>query len=123
MSSESSVLDAPRARGDGGRIVRGMDSRARPSAQAIPPGPDLKAERALAATVSESRMVEAVRRWSASARACTARRRTTPPPSGWRRVPEAGLEVTVRKDTPRDWYQPVSWEVRVRDAAGTRPSS
>jgi hypothetical protein len=26
---------------------------------------------------------------------------------------EAGLEVTVREDTPRAWYEPVSWTVRV----------
>jgi hypothetical protein len=31
---------------------------------------------------------------------------------------EAGLEVTVREDTPRAWYQPVSWEVRTGGAAG-----
>jgi hypothetical protein len=35
---------------------------ARPSAQATTPAPDLKAERALAATVSEPRMVETVRK-------------------------------------------------------------
>ena len=34
----------------------------RPAAQAAPPAPDLKAERTLAATISETRMVETVRR-------------------------------------------------------------
>ncbi len=76
--------------------------------------PDIGRERAIAAAVSETRMVEAVRRlvgfgprmygtpsnheaaaWLASA------------------FREAGLEVEVREDTPRDWYQPTSWHVRV----------
>ena len=37
---------------------------------------------------------------------------------------EAGLEVTIRQDTPRDWYMPVAWEVRVHSDAqpGGRPS-
>jgi hypothetical protein len=30
---------------------------------------------------------------------------------------DAGLEVTVREDTPRAWYEPQSWEVRVSGAA------
>ena len=34
---------------------------------------------------------------------------------------QAGLEVTVRKDTPRDWYQPVSWEV-AHGRRGRQPS-
>ena len=33
---------------------------------------------------------------------------------------EAGLEVQVRQDTPRDWYQPVSWEIRTALGHGRR---
>ncbi len=37
---------------------------------------------------------------------------------------EAGLEVAVREDPPRNWYQPVSWELRVKaDGAGAAPAS
>ena len=89
---------------------------ATPGAQAAS---DLAVERKVAATVSETRMVETVRRlvgfgprmygspsnhdaaaWLASA------------------FREAGLEVTVRQDPARDWYQPVSWEVRAIGGAG-----
>ena len=83
-------------------------------------GPGAGQERAIAAAISETRMVETVRRlvgfgprmygtpsnqeaaaWLASA------------------FREAGLEVQVREDTPRDWYQPITWEVRVAgDGAG-----
>lgn len=81
-------------------------------------GLGLAGEQKLAAKVSEPRMVETVRHlvgfgprmygtpsnreaaaWLASA------------------FREAGLEVTVHKGSPRDWYQPVSWEVRTIDAA------
>ena len=101
----------------------------RPSAQAAAPGPDLKAERALAAAVSETRMVEAVRTLVGFG----TRMYGTPSnhaAAGWlaEAFKQAGLEVTVRKDTPREWYQPVSWEVRTAGAGGavlktTWPSS
>jgi hypothetical protein len=88
------------------------------NAQAGPPG--IATERRLAATVNETRMVETVRRlvgfgprmygtpsnheaaaWLASA------------------FRDAGLDVTVREDFPRAWYQPMSWEVRAAaDAPG-----
>jgi hypothetical protein len=90
------------------------------AAQAAKVGSGIATERALAATVNEERMVETVRRlvgfgprmygtpsnhetaaWLASA------------------FREAGLEVTVREDPPRHWYQPVSWDVRtVAEAPG-----
>ena len=90
---------------------------ARPSAQAASPAPDLKAERALAAAVSETRMVETVRKLVGFG----TRMYGTPSnheSAAWLAgaFKEAGLEVTVRKDTPRDWYQPVSWEVRTAGA-------
>jgi hypothetical protein len=83
------------------------------AAQAVAAGSGIAAERELAASVSETRMVETVRRlvgfgprmygtpsnheaaaWLASA------------------FRESGLEVIVREDPPRNWYQPVSWEIR-----------
>ena len=84
-----------------------------PAAQAAPPAPDLKAERALAATVSETRMVETVRKLVGFG----TRMYGTPSneaSAAWLAdaFRQAGLEVEVRKDTPRDWYQPVAWEVR-----------
>jgi hypothetical protein len=90
---------------------------ARPSAQAAAPAPNLEAERALAATVSETRMVETVRRLVGFG----TRMYGTPSnrdAATWLAgaFQEAGLEVIVRKDTPRDWYQPVSWEVRATGA-------
>jgi hypothetical protein len=86
---------------------------ARPFAQATAPAPDLKAERTLAATVSETRMVETVRTLVGFG----TRMYGTPSnheAAAWLAgaFKEAGLEVTVRKDPPRDWYLPVSWEVR-----------
>ncbi|MEI6670284.1 MAG: M28 family peptidase [Acidobacteriota bacterium] len=79
----------------------------------------IAAERAIAATVSEPRMVEAVRRLVAIG----TRMYGTPSnheSAAWlaAQFGQAGLEVAIRQDTPRDWYQPVSWEVRIaRDAA------
>jgi hypothetical protein len=35
---------------------------------------------------------------------------------------EAGLEVTVREDPPRNWYQPVSWDVRTVAEAPSAPA-
>jgi hypothetical protein len=75
--------------------------------------PNLAAERKLAATISETRMVETVRKLvgfgtraygSPSNHEAAAWLATT--------FREAGLEVVVRQDTPRDWYQPVSCEIR-----------
>ena len=85
---------------------------------AAPKPPDLKAERALAATVSEARMGETVRRLVGFG----TRMYGTPSnhdSAAWLadEFRKAGLEVDVRKDTPRDWYLPVAWEVRV--APGT----
>jgi hypothetical protein len=92
---------------------------ARPSAQSAGPAPDLKAERALAATVSEPRMVETVRRLVGYG----TRMYGTPSnheAAAWlaTEFKQAGLDVTVRKDTPRDWYQPTSWEVRTAGPGG-----
>ena len=76
-------------------------------------GPTLAAERALAATVSETRMVETVRRLVGFG----TRMYGTPSnheAAAWlaSSFREAGLQVVVRQDTPRAWYLPVSWEVR-----------
>ncbi|MCX6543911.1 MAG: M28 family peptidase [Acidobacteria bacterium] len=91
---------------------------AAPSAQTAPapktpPAPNLAAERALAATVSEQRMVETVRRLVGIG----TRMYGTPSnheSAAWLAAAfkEAGLEVVIRQDTPRDWYQPVSWDIR-----------
>lgn len=75
---------------------------------------DLSAERSIAAAVSEQRMVETVRTLVSFG----PRMAGTPSnheAAKWlaEAFREAGLEVTVRNDQPRDWYQPVSWEVRV----------
>jgi aminopeptidase YwaD len=79
---------------------------------------DLAAERQLAATVSESRMVESVRRLVSFG----PRMYGTPSnhqAAAWLvdSFRTAGLEVTIRENTPRAWYQPVSWEVRAGGAA------
>jgi len=84
-------------------------------------GPTLTAERALAATVSETRMVEAVRRLIGFG----TRMYGTPSnheAAAWLAgaFREAGLQVAVRQDTPRAWYQPVSWEVRATSGAAGR---
>jgi hypothetical protein len=92
-------------------------------AQAAKAGSGIATERTLAATVSESRMVDTVRRlvgfgprmygtpsnheaaaWLASA------------------FREAGLEVIVREDPPRNWYQPASWDVRTVAGAPGAPA-
>jgi hypothetical protein len=100
---------------------------ARPFAQAA--APDLKAERALAATVSETWMVETVRTLVGFG----ARMYGTPSnhqSAAWLAgaFKEAGLDVTVRRDAPRDWYQASAWDVRTSGAGGaglktTWPSS
>ncbi len=80
----------------------------------------LATERALAATVSEARMVETVRRlvrFGPRMYGSPSNHEAAAWLSGAFR--EAGLEVNVRQDTPRDWYQPLSWEVRTGvDQAG-----
>ena len=76
-------------------------------------GQSLASERTLAATISETRMVETVRRLVGFG----PRMYGTPSnheAAAWLAgaFREAGLEVAVRQDTPRDWYQPISWQVR-----------
>ncbi len=78
---------------------------------------DLGRERALAASVSEERMVQSVR----SLVAFGPRMFGTPSnhaAAAWlaEMFRDAGLEAAVRRDRPRDWYQPVSWQVRVTGA-------
>jgi hypothetical protein len=83
---------------------------------------DLAKERKLADTISEARMVETVRRLVGFG----TRMYGTPSnheAAAWISAAfrDAGLEVTVRQDTPSDWYQPVSWEVRsLVDAAASQ---
>lgn len=77
----------------------------------------LAAERQLAATISETRMVETVRRLVGFG----TRMYGTPSnheSAAWLagRFRDAGLEVTIRKDPPRDWYMPVKWDVSVKPA-------
>jgi hypothetical protein len=88
-----------------------------------PPAGDPRAlgvERRLAALVSEPRMVETVRRLVAFG----PRQYGTPSnheAAAWlaSEFRRAGLEVTVREDPPRNWYQPSSWELRAAaDGAG-----
>jgi hypothetical protein len=83
------------------------------AAQNSPAKPNLAAESKLAATVSEQRMVETVRRLVGFG----PRMYGTPSnhdAAAWLAgaFRDAGLDVTVRKDTPRAWYQAISWEVR-----------
>ncbi len=85
--------------------------------------PNLATERKLAATVSETRMVETVRRLVGFG----TRMYGTPSnheTAAWLAAAfkEAGLEVTVRQDTARDWYQPVSWDVRTAVDGGAAAS-
>jgi hypothetical protein len=82
----------------------------------------LAAERAVAATVSETRMVETVRRLVGFG----TRMYGTPSnreSAAWLAASfkGAGLEVSVRKDAARDWYQPVSWEVRAPGTGAGAP--
>ncbi|MCX6553243.1 MAG: M28 family peptidase [Acidobacteria bacterium] len=70
-------------------------------------------EQALAAGIDETRMVKTVRRLVGFG----PRMYGTPSnheAAAWLAASfrEAGLEVTVRKDSPRDWYQPIAWAVR-----------
>ena len=90
------------------------------------PAPDIPAERALAASVSEQRMVETVRKLVGFG----TRMYGTPSnheSASWlaSEFKRAGLDVQVRLDTARDWYQPVSWEIRATSEAppAGRPAS
>lgn len=90
-------------------------------AQRAPERPEITFERTLTASVSDARMAETVRtlvsfgpraygtpsNHEAAAWLATAFR-------------EAGLEVIIREDTPRAWYQPISWDVRVGGTTGTK---
>jgi hypothetical protein len=96
-----------------------LASQVAPAPRAIPAPLDLAVERQLAITVSEPRMVDTVRRLVAFG----PRMYGTPSnheAAAWLAAAfrEADLEVTIREDTPRAWYQPVSWEVRAGGAAG-----
>jgi hypothetical protein len=87
-------------------------ARTGPGKQAAPA---VGAESKLAAAVSEPRMVETVRRLVAFG----PRQYGTPSnheAAAWlaSAFRDAGLEVTVREDSPRNWYQPMSWEVRAK---------
>ena len=105
-------------------LIFAAEALAQP-APAPPASPNAAAERKLAATVSEARMVETVRRLVAFG----TRMYGTPSnheAAAWlsSHFREAGLEVQVRQDTPRDWYQPVSWEIRAAsDTAGAAPTA
>ncbi len=84
-----------------------------PAVPLAAPATNLAVERKLAATVSESRMVDTVRRLVAFGP------RMYGSPSNhdaaaWlvTAFKDAGLQAFVRQDPARDWYQPISWEVR-----------
>jgi len=94
-------------------FVLSLVSAAAWTVQGGSPGPTLAEERAFAATVSEARMVETVRRLVGFGQ----RMYGTPSnhaSAAWlaSAFEEAGLQVQIREDTARDWYQPASWEVR-----------
>jgi hypothetical protein len=89
----------------------------RPAAQQTTRPRALAAERALAATISETRMVETVRRLVGFG----TRMYGTPSnheSAAWlaSQFREAGLAVTIRKDPARDWYMPMKWDVSVKPA-------
>jgi hypothetical protein len=97
--------------------------QAAPAAAVGQAGQTLARERTLAARVSEAGMVETVRRLVAFG----PRQYGTPSnheAAAWlaSEFRKAGLEVNVREDPPRNWYQPVSWEVRA-DVDGATPSA
>jgi aminopeptidase YwaD len=106
----------------------GAMAPAGPAGQAAPVAAAGRAERTLAAErtvaerVSETRMVDAVRRLVAFG----PRQYGTPSnyeAAAWlaSEFRKAGLEVSVREDPPRNWYQPASWQVRAV-VDGTGPS-
>jgi len=81
--------------------------------------PALASERRIAALVSEPRMVDSVRRLVAIG----PRQYGTPSnleAAAWlaSEFAQAGLEVAVREDPPRNWYQPAAWEIRATAEGG-----
>jgi hypothetical protein len=106
------VAVSPSAMGSGPQAAAGVGPGAQPP-QADRDARATGAERKLAAAVSEQRMVDTVRRLVAFG----PRQYGTPSnheAAAWLAdaFREAGLEVIVREDPPRNWYQPVSWEIR-----------
>jgi len=94
----------------------------RPAAEGVQAGSGRAAEQKLAAAVSETRMVETVRRLVGFG----PRMYGTPSnheAAAWlaEAFRDAGLEVTIRQDPPRAWYQPVAWTVRT-SGNGTGPN-
>jgi len=92
--------------GADGMVDRGQQPAPRAGGQSQALG----AERALAARVSERRMVETVRRLVAFG----PRQYGTPSnhaAAAWLAAEfrAAGLDVSVREDPPRPWYEPASW--------------
>lgn len=99
-------------------LLLGLLAVARPFARETEVAGDVAAERKLAAKVSEKRMVETVRRLVAFG----TRMYGTPSnhqSSAWlaSAFRDAGLDVAVRQDSARDWYQPASWQVRILEQA------
>jgi hypothetical protein len=104
----------------------GAAAQAGPLGQAAPAAAAGRAERmpaserAVAGRISETRMVDTVRRLVAFG----PRQYGTPSnheAAAWLAAEfrNAGLDVSVREDPPRNWYQPASWQVRaVIDGAG-----
>ena len=91
-----------------------VDARAAMPGQGAP-GP--QPERKVASSIDERRMVDTVRRLVAFG----PRQYGTPSnleAAAWlaSQFSQAGLEVAVREDPPRGWYQPSAWDVRA--AAG-----
>ncbi|MCG6956940.1 MAG: M28 family peptidase [Gemmatimonadetes bacterium] len=82
---------------------------------------NLQTERTLAARVSEQAMVETVRKLVGLG----TRMYGTPSnhaSAAWlaEQFRAAGLEVTIREDTARDWYQPDSWSVTASGMGGLK---
>ena len=95
-----------------------QSTQAAQSAKSAQASPALAAERSLAATVSEQRMVDTVRRLVGFG----TRMYGTPSnhaSAEWlaAEFKRAGLDVSIRQDTPRDWYQPGSWDIRATSDA------
>ena len=107
----------------GAAAPAGPAGQAAPGAAVGQAGQALAGERTLAARVSEPRMIETVRRLVGFG----PRQYGTPSnheAAAWlaSEFRRAGLEASVREDPPRNWYQPVSWEVRA-NVNGTGPSA
>ena len=98
-----------------GLIVVGLMTAGVSRPAARQKGDALSVERKLAAAISETRMVETVRRLVGFGQ----RMYGTPSnhaSAAWlaSAFREAGLDVTIRKDTARDWYQPGKWAIEVK---------